>query len=360
MTETEKAKSVPEPDELRAANSPLVFISHDARDAKLAEVFAKLISSVSAGMIKTFRSSDKRGTEGIPFGAEWYTWLLEMLKTTSDVVCLFTKRSIDKPWILYEAGVAKGQMDKPVIGLALGVAMSEVGRGPFYHFQNMPDSEDELTKLLRQLAKRVPGLDLHDEVLKVQVGAFRVSAAEILKKLATTEGEKEGKETPEESPVAKILEEMKTLPTRVAEQLGETQDSMFRRRRLRRFHPMMIEEMMHMAGGPGDPVGILMAASLIRDDAPWLYELAMEVYRAVKSGDSAAIETELGRLERFSEFMRHGPFAEDFSSSGSRESYMLLREFPRMLQHALTRLLEPRKPQARRRPTRSDPDDSKL
>jgi hypothetical protein len=40
-------------------SSPLVFISHDTRDAGLAEAFSKLLSSVSAGMLKTFRSSDQ-------------------------------------------------------------------------------------------------------------------------------------------------------------------------------------------------------------------------------------------------------------------------------------------------------------
>ena len=40
------------------SSAPLVFISHDTRDADLAEAFSKLLKSVSAGMIKTFRSSD--------------------------------------------------------------------------------------------------------------------------------------------------------------------------------------------------------------------------------------------------------------------------------------------------------------
>ena len=47
---------------------PLVFISHDTRDAELAEAFGKLLKSVSAGMIKTFRSSDRKGSDGFDFG----------------------------------------------------------------------------------------------------------------------------------------------------------------------------------------------------------------------------------------------------------------------------------------------------
>lgn len=76
---------------------PLVFISHDSRDAELAEAFSKLLKSVSAGMLKSFRSSDRRGTEGIEFGDEWYKRLMSKLDKASDVVCLMTERSLDRP-----------------------------------------------------------------------------------------------------------------------------------------------------------------------------------------------------------------------------------------------------------------------
>ena len=47
------------------SDSPFVFISHDTRDAEIAEAFSKLLKSVSAGMLKSFRSSDNKGTQGI-------------------------------------------------------------------------------------------------------------------------------------------------------------------------------------------------------------------------------------------------------------------------------------------------------
>src|SRR5438105_15864931 len=127
MPPTEQPETASETDILPATpGSPLVFISHDGRDAELAEAFSKLLKSVSAGMIKTFRSSDKKGREGIDFGEEWYNRLMEKLQSTSDVVCLFTERSVDRPWILFEAGVAKGKLDTPVIGVALGIPLSRV------------------------------------------------------------------------------------------------------------------------------------------------------------------------------------------------------------------------------------------
>jgi hypothetical protein len=320
------------------ATAPLVFISHDARDAELAEAFSKLLKSVSAGMIKTFRSSDKAGHEGIDFGDEWYKRLMKELQTTSDVVCLFTERSLDRPWILFEAGVAKGKLNSQVIGVALGVPLSRVSTGPFYQFHNMEDSDADLAKLVHQLARRVPGLELDPDVVKVQVAAFKAAEAAILKTLSTGASKKEAKVDADESSIAKIVEEMKTLPSRVAERLNESGEP-FRRRKIRRFHPAMLDEMMHMAGRPGDPVGILLAASVIRDDAPWLYELAMEAYRAAKSGSPAKLKQEIQRLERFSDIVMRGPFIEELGLA-SKEAHILIMEFPGMLHHMLRRLLK--------------------
>jgi hypothetical protein len=107
MTDADKSEGSPEVETMMASVSPFVFISHDTRDAELAEAFSKLLKSVSAGMIKTFRSSDKKGTEGIDFREEWYKRLMSTLQSTSDVICLFTERSVDRPWILFEAGLRK-------------------------------------------------------------------------------------------------------------------------------------------------------------------------------------------------------------------------------------------------------------
>jgi hypothetical protein len=302
-------------------------------------------------MIKTFRSSDKKGTDGIDFGEEWYKRLMSMLQSTSDVVCLFTERSLERPWILFEAGVAKGKLNTPVVGVALGVPLNRVSAGPFYQFQNMDDSESDLTKLVNQLARRVPGVELDSDVVKVQVTAFKTSEAEILARLNAGSAQKQVPSGEEENSVAKLVEEMKALPSRVAERLAETGDQ-YGRRRKRRMHPMMFEDLLHMSGSADDPVGILMAASFMREDAPWLYELALEVYRTVKTGDADAIEREIDRLHRFSKVTMRGPFMEELGF-GDKESHMSMMEFPRMLDHLLNRTLEqkrlPRVPRSRMR-----------
>jgi len=48
-----KLESEPKEDPTKQ-NPSLVFVSHDSRDAALADAFCRLLKSVSAGMIKTF------------------------------------------------------------------------------------------------------------------------------------------------------------------------------------------------------------------------------------------------------------------------------------------------------------------
>jgi hypothetical protein len=111
--------------------SPLVFISHDSRDADLAEAFGNLLTDASGGVLKSFRSSDRKGTAGIEYGQEWYRAIMQKLDDATDVVDLLTAHSVNRPWLLYEAGVAKGKLaaNDRVFGIALGTGISGEGQG---------------------------------------------------------------------------------------------------------------------------------------------------------------------------------------------------------------------------------------
>ena len=86
----------------------------------------------------------------------------------------------------------------------------------------MDDSEGDLIKLVNQLARRIPNLELDSDVVKAQVTAFKETEAALLKKLASGGLKTVASEGSEESAVAKLSEEMKSLPSRVAERLAET------------------------------------------------------------------------------------------------------------------------------------------
>ena len=86
-----RKKASPQPDvaplvEAKRATTenPLVFISHDSRDADLAEAFGNLLTDASGGILKSFRSSDRKGTAGIEYGQEWYRAIMQKLDDATD------------------------------------------------------------------------------------------------------------------------------------------------------------------------------------------------------------------------------------------------------------------------------------
>lgn len=333
----------------KLAEPPLVFISHDNRDGELAEAFAKLLKSVSAGMLKSFRSSDKKGAEGIEFGDEWYKTIMAKLEIASDVVCLLTERSLDRPWLLYEAGVAKGKLGTPVHGLALGVALSRASTGPFYQFQNSDDSEESLSKLVLQLCKRVQGLEPELDVVKAQIQAFKTKSNEVLGKLGAPR-KADKKESVDEAAVAKVLEEMKLLVRELPARLEQNilrqqtmidQSGRVRKRRPRRIVFRMIDEMSHtLSRRTGEPIGILLIASSLREDFPWLYELGVDAYRAVKAKPSRVPEA-LRTFREAIEYVTHSDFFEMLEPLDP-ESASWFSELPDFIDYYFNRILRAR------------------
>lgn len=320
--------------------TPLIFISHDSRDAELAEAFSKLLSSISAGVLKSFRSSDRKGSQGIEYGVEWYPELMKRLDSASDIVCLLTARSLDRPWILYEAGVAKGKLDTPVYGIALGIPLNKANTGPFAQFQNCDDKEASLTKLVVQLLARVPGSEPDQEAVQMQVKLFKSRIDQLLEQTQEPGGAKSA-DSPGDSPsVAKLFEEIKVMfqdmPSRVEARLIEGGAPVSRRRR-RRLHPMMVEELVHMIPhDPADPIGLLLIAGVVRDDIPWLYELIINSYREAKAGNFAAANRTMRSLRQASKAMMSGPWIEEMGlHPGDME--MVVMELPRMLDRYMSR-----------------------
>lgn len=322
----------------------LVFISHDSRDADLAEAFANLLSDVSAGTLKSFRSSDKKGSSGIEFGTEWYKAIMSQLGDATDVVALLTQRSTDRPWILYEAGVAKGKLDTNVLGIALGVPLEKVSSGPFGQFQNCGDDEDSLTKLVIQLLSRNPDASPREEAVRMQVRVF----LEGTKKLLSAKGKAAPSSTADETSIAKLFEEVKVMVRELPERVDDRVRSVASRgplRKGRRVHPMMFEELLFNPSlnksRHGSATAWLLFISTIRDDLPWIYEVGLELYRALRIGDPQAISEARGNMIEILEIATHGPFMHEFLRPDDEETYFMMRHIPEMMERFLDRS-EPR------------------
>ncbi len=304
-------------------SKPLVFISHDTRDAELAEAFSKLLSSVSAGVLKSFRSSDKKGNQGIAYGVEWYPEIMKKLDEASDVVALLTRNSINKPWILFEAGVAKGKLDIPLLGVAIGIPLNNANNGPFAQFQNSGDDVDSLTKLVVQLVSKIPNSEPDTAVIKTQVETFKAKAEVILKKQPVSESEEE--ELMEDSSVAKLFEEVKImfrdLPLRIERNIAPS----YRRKFM--FHQRMLRDIMFISKKSDEIYfGFLFMISLFKNDFPWVYEIGKETYEIVKSNRTiSAKEKALMKFKQLIEQTLRLPFLMELS--GSKELIMMLEEF---------------------------------
>lgn len=255
----------------------LVFISHDTRDADLAAAFCQLLEDLTYSSVRPFRSSDKSGATGVDYGAAWYTVLMDRLSEAQDVVALLTPRSIERPWLLYEVGVAVGWGRAEVFGVALGLPEDRVRSGPFSQIQFCRDDEESLTGLVIQLIrKNIPGSNPQQKAVGAAVKEFRAKVARAAKSkppepaLATTE-----------EVAVRIYEEMRVLTRefRLApswRQLGP---------RFFKAFPL---------AGPGSAGGLgwLIFLSALRNTLPWFYELGLGLYRALEAGDGKRIAHE--------------------------------------------------------------------
>jgi hypothetical protein len=141
-----------------------VFISHDARDSKYALLFCKLIEGASQELLKTFCSSR---TGDLECGDEWYNRIMSGIDNSVAIVCLLTKNSKRKPWILFEAGIAKGKFPhRKIRGLVIDTSVRH--NSPFSNFQLYQCEKDKLINLLNQLIRENTDLKIAvKDVIKI-------------------------------------------------------------------------------------------------------------------------------------------------------------------------------------------------
>jgi hypothetical protein len=278
---------------------PLIFISHDHRDSELAEQFSNLLTDASGGTLKSFRSSDKKGRGGIEFGSEWYGEIMSKIDDATDVVALLTPHSIGRSWILFEAGVAKGKLGTPVFGVVVGVAMDQAVKGPFAQFQNSTDDEDSLTKLVLQLIKRNPEAEPREEAVRKQVAVFRGSLSAVSKAFSQKTEEPSEREA---NDAAKLFEEVKLLFRQFSERLNRPLSDARELSNRRFLRPRVIDEIASMSPQLEPALVLLMLLSVFREDAPWIYEASLDLYRASQTENGNVFPAAM-RLIKLLDFM---------------------------------------------------------
>jgi hypothetical protein len=85
-----------------------VFISHTHADAEIAHALSDAIEGVFGDQIITSYSTKKELEGGIKPGEDWFRWIVERVSAANIAVILLTPTSIQKPWVLWEAGAVYG------------------------------------------------------------------------------------------------------------------------------------------------------------------------------------------------------------------------------------------------------------
>ncbi len=138
---------------------------------------------------------------------------------------------------------------------------------------------------------------------------------------------------------SKALEELRLLIESLPNKLENRLDPEFRRRR-RKYHPMIFEELMHMELPIEDPnFGFLMMISILKDDFPWIYEIGIETYRGLKSFKSKTQKKKL--LEDFEQSldMLGHPIIREFYGK-SDDAYIFGKEMRHFMHRFISRFAE--------------------
>jgi hypothetical protein len=320
------------------ARKPLVFISHDSRDGFLSKAFTDLLRAATGGALKTFCSSDARGTSGVEFGVEWFPTIIRKLEEATDVVVLLTPHSLDRSWIMFEAGVARGIGKAHIFGVTVEAKLDQTTSGPFYQFHNCEDNEDSLTDLVIQLiARNLDGEPLHSAV-KAQVRDFRAKIEAWAHETSPPQPRTAGEDVS-----ARALEEIKLIAR-----------DMRKNGNAKLLGPMLSEQFPlfpSSSKGEYDCTGWLILIGILRDELPWFFELGLELHRALSDGDVARIAGAKERLLASLYKAARNDWLRSTLADSNRELTFRLFHLPEIVEDYLS-AIEPAKKAGTRAPNR--------
>jgi tetratricopeptide (TPR) repeat protein len=162
-----------------------ILISHAYDERELAEAWKTLIETTSSGVIKVWYSSDMEPSGGITLGREWREGLYQRLKECQYVLAILTPASVNRPWIMWECGVASG-LDKirGIIPIVYGMGRGDLANPlATYHTYQGEDTAQvrEVCQRLAREAELVPPLTIYDEPLKVYFAVIHQRRHKVLR-----------------------------------------------------------------------------------------------------------------------------------------------------------------------------------
>lgn len=337
-----------------------VFISWSGNKShKVAIVFRDWFPSVIQS-IEPYVSS-----EDIDKGARWSSDIAKELENSTFGILCVTKENMNAPWLSFEAGALSKTMDKSFVSPFLfDIKRSEVN-GPILQFQSTIFQKEDIKKLLNTLnkacgdgcisdARLEKAFDvwyptLEDELNKLKrfedapdehkrQDEVKIHAAEILEEILDLS---RNNQKLLRNPDPKIIENIEEIKKLVLDQNNRLERSEVDTRRMsKRFHPMFMEEMLHINSKMGkNYFGFLFALSFFNNDFPWIYDLGKELIEVLKSKSDK--ESKVEAVKEFKEIMEYTighPMIKDMYGM-RKENIIYLKEIPYLINRYLDNLL---------------------
>lgn len=270
------------------------------------------------------------------------TQIIEHIVDAELVIADLTEKN---PNVFYELAI-RHAIRKPLVQMIrkgdiipFDVAATRIIQFDLHNLDSVASAKEEISNQIKSL--EAGNSDFHNpisvsldlKVLKESGNVEERSLADIVEavsdlRIAVTSTEKA-------SLSPKLLEEIKVLIDNIPLKIENRLDSDLRRRR-KRIHPMMFDEILHFEMKIEDPnISFLIMISLFKDDYPWIYEVGVETYRNLKSSKNKAEKRKsVEAFERAVELLGHPIFREMYGES--KELYM----FSKDIRHVMHRFLD--------------------
>jgi hypothetical protein len=337
-----------------------VFLSWSGdKSHKVALVFRDWLPSVIQSIVPYVSSED------IDKGARWSSDIAQELEDSTFGILCVTKENLTAPWLNFEAGALSKTMDKSLVcPFLFNIKRSEV-KGPVLQFQSTIFEKEDIKKLVQALNTASNPNGLTDDKLNK---AFEVWYPELETKLKQlTDSSDESEDGSEEAigiasyshifeeildlsrtnqkllrnPEGTLEKDLATIKNLLAEVQESTKRNMHSRHSMRRrkYHPMMIEEVLHAPFSSNSFFGVQMVLSFFKEDFPWLYDAGVELIQQLKAKGTP--DKKFKAIEKYRElldFTFHHPMMRDFYRH-DEEAWMWRKELPHLLMRTLERNL---------------------
>jgi tetratricopeptide (TPR) repeat protein len=140
-----------------------IFVSHSHDDRPIVDALGAMVKRLFGNHVPFHYSSSKELASGIAPGGDWYGWIVERVQKSDLAVIVLTPGSIQKPWVVWEAGAVSGvalsasRDERRICPMTFGLKSNEVPT-PFARLQVVSGTEElDVTKFANDLLDRFTG-----------------------------------------------------------------------------------------------------------------------------------------------------------------------------------------------------------